>query len=123
MPSSAASARRFCSTLVEIGLGALLSASAISSSKPWIAASSSSLGVGHVLDRGEALGDQELGDHLLDVERVDEHLGQLAELALPALAILGLGDDVDVPAGELRGQAHVLAAPADRDVLHAGRGR
>ena len=25
----------------------------------------------------------------------------------------GLGQDVDVPAGELRGQPHVLAAPAD----------
>ena len=26
---------------------------------------------------------------------------------------LGLGQDVDVPAGELRGEAHVLAAAAD----------
>ena len=48
---------------------------------------------------------------------VHEHLGQLAELALPPLAVLAVGDDVDVPAGELRSQADVLAAAADRDVL------
>src|SRR5690606_18786427 len=33
---------------------------------------------------------------------------------LAALAFLGLGQDVDVEAGQLRGEAHVLAAPADR---------
>ena len=38
-----------------------------------------------------------------------------AELFLAALALLGLGQDVDVPAGELRGEPHVLAAPADRE--------
>ena len=32
----------------------------------------------------------------------------------PALGFLGLGQDVDVPAGQLRGEPHVLAAPADR---------
>ena len=37
----------------------------------------------------------------------------LLEFLLPALRFLVLGQDVDVPAGELRGEAHVLAAPAD----------
>ena len=55
-----------------------------------------------------------MGDHLVDVEGLDEHLAAGAELFLAALAFLGLGQDVDVPAGELRGEAHVLAAPADR---------
>ena len=33
----------------------------------------------------------------------------------PSAALLGFGDDVDVPAGELRGEADVLAAAADRE--------
>src|SRR3954447_24402565 len=60
------------------------------------------LSEGHVLDRGEALGNQKLGDHLLDVQRVHEHFGQLAELTLAPLAVVGVGDDVNVPAGQLR---------------------
>ena len=36
--------------------------------------------------------------------------------ALP-FALFLLGQDVDIPAGQLRGQAHVLATPANRDVL------
>ena len=41
-------------------------------------------------------------------------LGALGEFLLAALGFLGLGQDVDVPAGQLRGEAHVLAAAADR---------
>ena len=44
---------------------------------------------------------------------LDEHRRAFVELLLAALRFLGLGHDVDVPAGELRGEAHVLAAPAD----------
>ena len=40
-------------------------------------------------------------------------LGALLELGLAALRLFLLGEDVDVPAGELRGEPHVLAAPAD----------
>ena len=54
-----------------------------------------------------------MGDHVVDVERVDEQLAARAEFLGTALALLGLGQDVDVPAGELRGEADVLAAPAD----------
>src|SRR5579871_3560549 len=69
--------------------------------------------IGHVFDGGEALGDQQLGDHLVDVERLLEQLGPLGELALAPLGILALGHDVDLPAGQLAREAHVLAAPAD----------
>ena len=65
------------------------------------------------LDRGEAFRGEQLADHLVDVERLHEHLGALLELRLAALRLLLLGQDVDVPAGELRGEADVLAAPAD----------
>ena len=68
---------------------------------------------GQFLDRVEALGHQQAGDHVVDIQRLDEQAGAAAELLLPALALLGLGQDVDVPAGELAGQPHVLAAPAD----------
>ena len=37
-----------------------------------------------------------------------------AEFFGAALGFLGLGQDVDVPAGKLRGETHVLAAAADR---------
>ena len=40
-------------------------------------------------------------------------LRALGEFLLAALRFFLLGEDVDVPAGELRGQAHVLAAAAD----------
>ena len=40
-------------------------------------------------------------------------VGALGEFLLAALGFLGLGQDVDLPAGELRGQTHILAAAAD----------
>ncbi len=69
--------------------------------------------VGHLLDRGEAFGHEQLGDDLVDVERFHEQLRALGELLLPPLALFLLGQDVDIPAGQLRGEPHVLAAPAD----------
>ena len=68
---------------------------------------------GELLDGAEAFRREELADDLVDVEGVHEELGALGEFLLPALGFLCLGEDVDVPAGELRGEAHVLAAPAD----------
>ena len=58
-------------------------------------------------------GDQQSGDHVVDIQRFDEQSGAAAEFFLPALAFLGLGQDVDIPAGQLAGQPHVLAAAAD----------
>ena len=42
---------------------------------------------GHLLDRVEAFRGQQLADHLVDVERLDEQLGALLELRLPALGL------------------------------------
>ena len=70
--------------------------------------------IGHLLDAGEAFRGQHLADHLVDVERFHEQRRALDELLLAALRLFLLGEDVDVPAGELRGEADVLAAPADR---------
>ena len=87
------------------------------------------LDIGDLLDRAETLGGQELGHRLVDVERIHEGLRALGEFLLAAFGFLGFGQDVDVPAGQLRGEAHVLPAPADRqrklivgnDDLDAGR--
>ncbi len=68
---------------------------------------------GHFLHRLEAFGGEQLRDHLVDVERFHEQRRTLGEFLLAALALFLLGQDVDVPAGQLRGQAHVLAAAAD----------
>src|SRR6478672_789332 len=68
---------------------------------------------GQILDRGESFGDQQLGDDLIHVQGFLEQGGALAELALAALGVLALGDDVDLPAGQLAGEADVLAAAAD----------
>src|SRR3546814_4926639 len=70
---------------------------------------------GDLLDRGEALGDQQMRDDVLDVEGVDEHLAAGVELVLAAAGFLLLGQDVDVPTGQDRRQPHVLAATPDRD--------
>ena len=78
------------------------------------------LDVGDFLEAGEAFGDQQLGQRLVDVELGLEHLGALDELALALLAGVGLGQDVDLRVGQLAGEADVLAAAADRQAA-AGR--
>ncbi len=70
--------------------------------------------VGDLLDRGEALGDQQVGDHVVDVQGIDERLRTGAELLGAAMGFLVFGEDGDVPAGELRGEPNILAAPPDR---------
>ena len=72
---------------------------------------------GDFLDRREALRHQQVGDDVVDIQRLDEHGAAGAELFLAALGFGLFGQDVDVPAGKLRGQAHILAAPADGEAL------
>ena len=75
----------------------------------------------------KTFGDQQAGDDVVDIECLDEQAAAAAELFLPALALLGLGQDVDVPAGQLAGETDVLAAAANgqrqllvgHDNLHA----
>ena len=69
---------------------------------------------GDFVDRAEAFRCKKLGDRLVDVKGVHEILRPLGEFLLPALGLLGFRQDVDVPARELRGEAHVLPAAADR---------
>ena len=99
---SSASAARLCSS------------PAISSSRPSIGGFLVDFDVGDFLQAGEAFGDQQLGQRLVDVELGLEHFRPLDELALALLAGVGLGQDVDLRVGQLRGEADVLAAAADR---------
>src|SRR5882757_9320019 len=66
------------------------------------------------LDRGEAFRGQQLTDHFVDVQRFHEHPRRVLEICLAALGFFLLGEDVDVPAGQLRSEPHILAATADR---------
>ena len=93
--------------------GAALQLDAMSSSRPSIEAISSTVDVGDFLKAGEAFGDQQLGQRLVDVELGLEHFRALDEFALALLAGVGLGQDVDLRNGQLRGEADVLAAAAD----------
>src|SRR5205085_12276234 len=74
---------------------------------------------GKLLNRVEAFRCEQLADRLVDVERLHEHLGALLELGLAALGLLLLGQDVDVPACELRGESYILPAPTngERELL------
>ena len=69
--------------------------------------------LGNLFGEDKTLCNQQVGDHIIDVERLDEAGRAGPELFLTALGFLGLGQDVDVPAGQLRRQAHILAATAD----------
>ena len=69
------------------------------------------------LDRRKTLGHQQVGDDIVDIQRFDEQGAAGAEFLLTAFGFGLLGQNVDVPAGQLRGQAHILAAPADGKAL------
>ena len=49
----------------------------------------------------------------VDVKGLDEHLDELPQLVLPPVGFHLLGKDLDLPTGQLRRQAHILAAPSD----------
>src|SRR5579864_4399362 len=70
--------------------------------------------VGDFLEAGETLGDEQLGEGLVDVELVLEHLRALDELALALLARIGLRQNVDLRGRQLARKPHVLAPAADR---------
>src|SRR5438067_1634134 len=71
--------------------------------------------VGDFLEAGEAFGDEQLRQGLVDIELVLEETRALDELALALLAGVGFCQDVDLRDGELAGEAHVLSAAADRE--------
>jgi hypothetical protein len=63
--------------------------------------------------RGEAFRSEQLADDFVDIERFHEQRGTLDEFLLATLGFFLLGQDVDIPAGQLRGEAHILAATTD----------
>ena len=91
----------------------LCSSCAVSSSKAFDLGQFVQRHIGDVFDGGEAFGGQQLRHRLVHVQRFHEQLGAFGEFLLAALGFLGFGQDVDLPAGELGGQPHILAAPAD----------
>src|SRR5204862_550751 len=78
---------------------------------------------GDFLNRGKAFRGEQLADDLVDIERRNEKRRTLLELLLAALGLLLLGQDVDVPAGELRGEAHVVDVGADAIAVAEGFAR
>ena len=71
--------------------------------------------IGDLFQAGETLGDQNVGNLLVDIELVHEKLARRIGLAGLLLGRLVGGHDVDLPARQVRGQAHVLPPAADRD--------
>jgi len=65
------------------------------------------------LDRTEAFGGEQLSDHFVEIERLDEYLGAIFELGLTALGFFLFGQDVDVPPGKLRRKPHILSTSSD----------
>ena len=70
--------------------------------------------VGDFLERREAFLDEDVGDFLVDVEPVHEERADLLALGLLLLLRFLDAHQVDLPAGQLGGEPHVLSAAADR---------
>ena len=71
--------------------------------------------VRHLLNRLEAFGGEQLGDHLVDVESLHEALRAFAKFLLASLGLFLLRQDVDIPTGKLGGQSHILTAAANSE--------
>ena len=69
--------------------------------------------IGNLFQRCKSLGHQQLSHDLVHVHGVHEQFRAFLEFGLTAFGLIGLRHDVDVQSGQLRGQAHVLAAPPD----------
>src|SRR5258708_26911347 len=70
--------------------------------------------ISHLLERREALLDQDVGHLLVDVELLHEMALDAAAFLLLLLVRFVFGHQVDLPAGELGGEPHVLAVAPDR---------
>ena len=76
---------------------------------------------GHFLHRIEALRGQQLRHHFIYYQRFHEQLAALAQLFLAAVRFFLFGQNINFPAGQLRGQPHVLTTPADSQTQHVIR--
>src|SRR6266513_1563108 len=70
--------------------------------------------ISHLLERREALLDQDVGDLLVHVELLQEMALDATAFLLLLLVRFVLGHQVDLPAGQLGGEPHVLAVAPDR---------
>src|SRR5216684_3878155 len=70
--------------------------------------------ISHLLERREAFLDQDVGDLLVDVELLHEMALDAAAFLLLLLVRFVFGHQVDLPAGQLGGEPHVLAVAPDR---------
>src|SRR5215469_83938 len=70
--------------------------------------------IGDLFERGEPFGYQQMGNDIVNIESVDEHLAAATELLGTPLRLLGFCQNVDVPAGKLRGETDILTTPPDR---------
>ena len=69
--------------------------------------------ISHFLDRRKALRGQQLGNHLIDIQRAHEQARALGKFRLTPLAFLRFRHDINVPTGQLRRKAHILTAAAN----------
>ena len=65
--------------------------------------------IGNFFEAGEAFGDQQLRQRFVDIEFLLEQVRPLDEFALALFAGVGFGENVDGLAGQLTGEADVLA--------------
>jgi hypothetical protein len=65
------------------------------------------------LDRPESFRRKQLANDFVDVQRFHEDVRAFGEFLLAALRLLRFRQNIDVPAGKLRCQPDVLAAPPD----------
>ena len=68
---------------------------------------------GHFLHRREPFRYQQMGDHVIHIQRIHEYLRKSVEFLLTAFGFFRLGQDIDIPAGQYGCQPHVLATPSD----------
>ena len=69
--------------------------------------------IGHFFDCGKTFRGQKLGNHLIDIKRLHKQGSALGKFGLTTLAFLRFGHNINVPAGQLRGEAHILSTPPD----------
>ena len=68
---------------------------------------------GQFFDGVEPFLHQQAGNHVIHIQRLNEQAGAPAEFLLAALGFLGLGENINVPPGQLARQTHILPAPTN----------
>ena len=69
--------------------------------------------ISHFLNRGKTFRCQQLRNHLIDIQRPHKQGRALGKFGLTPLAFLRFGHDINIPTGQLRGEADILTATAN----------